>query len=75
MSVIVKKYDTAQICENGHIITIHFDTEEHERKNFCPQCSAPTIIKCPYCHSKIQGGLNETHKKLTSFNIRSNYIF
>ena len=50
-------YDTAQICENGHLVTMNFNSNPHNRKNFCTICSAKTITECPACKKPIQGCL------------------
>ncbi len=48
-------YDTAEICKNSHIITLHYESKPVERKSYCPLCNAPTIHECPICHTAIQG--------------------
>lgn len=67
--VDTSKFDTAQICINSHIITLHYDYSPQERKNFCPQCGAPTIIECPHCHNRIKGIRYETGNKFVSGNM------
>ncbi len=47
--------DFQQICENGHQITDSMYSHPEDNKNFCPQCGAKTISKCPSCHARIPG--------------------
>lgn len=46
-------YQTAQICENGHIITVNHASGSGE--NFCRLCGSKTIIACPTCNANIRG--------------------
>jgi len=48
-------YDVQQVCENGHQITGCYNFCPDERKKFCQECGAATIIACPTCNEKIQG--------------------
>jgi hypothetical protein len=48
-------YDTAQVCQEGHLITDFADSQPETKKNFCPKCGAATITACPNCSSKIKG--------------------
>ena len=50
-------YDTAQICNNGHVITPAYEDFPNNRKKFCPDCGAATINACPTCSSRIRGHL------------------
>ena len=52
-----KSYETAQICENGHVITIRYNSEKHEQEHFCSKCGAETFTECKYCHEPIKGSL------------------
>ena len=58
-------YETAQICENGHIITIRYNSEPYSRKDFCPECGAKTFTKCPHCHKPLQGSLVQKELVIT----------
>ena len=49
------RYDIAQICTNGHIITSRFASEPESRKKFCDKCGAVTITNCQNCNSPIKG--------------------
>lgn len=62
-------YEVAQICENGHIITIRYNSEPHSRKDFCPECGANTFTECPHCRAPLQGSL--VQKVATSYAVRS----
>jgi hypothetical protein len=48
-------YDVAQICENGHVITVYFGSSPQHGKKFCDQCGGPTLSQCPQCKANIQG--------------------
>lgn len=52
---MLKGYDFAQICLNGHVI--NDSTFEHPQLNLkhCFKCGCDTIIKCPDCNSGIHG--------------------
>lgn len=41
-----KSYEIAQICENGHVITIRYNSKKHEQEHFCFKCGAETFTKC-----------------------------
>lgn len=49
-----KRYDTAQICINGHIITdsIQVDPEDQKR---CDKCGGVLFIECQNCGANIRG--------------------
>lgn len=47
-------YRTAQICENGHVLTSDFTNTDKE-VSFCPECGAKTITACPRCGKSIRG--------------------
>ena len=49
------RYDIAQICNNGHIITSRFASRPESRKKFCDKCGAATITNCQNCNSPIRG--------------------
>jgi REase_DpnII-MboI/Uncharacterized protein conserved in bacteria (DUF2321) len=48
-------YDRLQVCRNGHAITWSADKNPQERRSFCPECGAPTIMNCPDCGARIKG--------------------
>lgn len=54
-----KSYEIAQICENGHVITIRYNSKKHEQEHFCFKCGAETFTECKYCHKSIKGSLVE----------------
>ena len=70
MTNATRYYETAQICENGHIITKHFDKYPMERCDACPKCGASTIFVCPHCHVKIRGCYHEK-RSVQTINIAS----
>lgn len=49
------RYETAQICEDGHVITIHAKGEPATRRESCPKCGKPTFTACPSCGAFIPG--------------------
>jgi hypothetical protein len=51
-------YDTAQICENGHVITGSAESFPHHREDHCSKCGAKTVMTCGDCHEKIRGHLH-----------------
>ena len=48
-------YDVAQVCLNGHVITRNAESAPELRREFCPKCGEPTIMKCPHCQAPIPG--------------------
>lgn len=48
-------YDIAQICLNGHVINSLAQSAPNHNKNFCDDCGAETITKCPSCNQFIKG--------------------
>lgn len=48
-------YDTAQVCMNGHCITGTTSTDSNRLSDYCPNCGAKTITKCPHCSADIRG--------------------
>lgn len=52
-----KFYGVAQVCTNGHVITIDYDDRDYERMKKCSICGADTITECPVCGHPIRGGL------------------
>ncbi len=53
------RYDTAQICMNGHIINSMSKSHPEHNKEFCDKCGARTITKCPHCNTPIRGHYHE----------------
>ena len=45
----------AQICENGHIITVDIDLYPEKTQKFCEKCGVPTMDKCKNCEANIPG--------------------
>lgn len=52
---VLNGYDMAQICEQGHIITMFGESRKSNTKKFCTDCGAPTITECSNCHETIRG--------------------
>jgi len=48
-------YDTQRVCLNGHQIDIAIHRFPSLIKEYCPECGAKTIIKCPSCQEEILG--------------------
>lgn len=48
-------YDTAMVCENGHLITDRLELMPEVASQFCSRCSARTISECPMCSAAIRG--------------------
>jgi hypothetical protein len=48
-------YETAQICENGHVVNSSTRSRPANNKAYCPKCGARTITKCPTCSTRILG--------------------
>jgi hypothetical protein len=50
-------FETAQICENGHIITTSSDSFPDHQQDHCSKCGARTIKACTQCNQSIRGHL------------------
>jgi hypothetical protein len=61
-------YDTAQICQNGHVINSFSTTESEYNQKYCEKCGAPTITLCPKCQTPIRG------KLIDEFSFMGNYL-
>jgi hypothetical protein len=48
-------YDTALICLNGHLINPAARLHPQHNRDFCTQCGAKTIQRCPSCSADILG--------------------
>jgi len=48
-------YDTAQICQNGHVVNSRVKANPQRNQNYCEQCGSATITNCPNCNSSIRG--------------------
>jgi len=51
----VGRYDTQQVCLNGHQITDRYQGAPQFRRSYCDKCGAGTIHKCPVCSAEIKG--------------------
>lgn len=49
------RYDVAQICLNGHIITTTATTKPERTQKYCDDCGAEAINGCPSCQAPIRG--------------------
>ncbi|MGO8862091.1 MAG: DUF2321 domain-containing protein [Acidimicrobiales bacterium] len=48
-------YETALVCENGHLITDNLRLAPNRAVPSCKRCRAPTLSACPNCSAPIQG--------------------
>ena len=62
------RYDTMQVCKNGHLITPAFRTFQHHGRKFCERCGAATVAACPSCNTIIPGQTIEGSVHLWSDN-------
>jgi len=51
----MSSFTNAQVCLNGHIITLSTEQEPFNMENYCADCGAKTITKCPSCGKQIRG--------------------
>jgi len=49
------RYDVAQICLNGHLITSMAKSNPEFTQKYYDKCGAETISSCPYCEEFIRG--------------------
>jgi hypothetical protein len=57
---VYEGYDTAQICENGHVITRRAESDPRYTEDHCSKCGAKTVMACASCSAKIRGHLHGT---------------
>jgi len=48
-------HDVAQVCRAGHLITKFAVSHPEDRSNFCPECSAATMMACESCSFRLEG--------------------
>ena len=53
--MLLDGYDTAQICQNGHVVTDMAQSLPQCQERFCGKCGEPTLMECPHCRSRIRG--------------------
>jgi hypothetical protein len=51
-------YETAQICNNGHVITSRVESSPELMQRYCETCGDETITKCENCGPNIRGYYN-----------------
>ncbi len=49
------RYDTAQVCRNGHVINSRYTRCPQFRQNFCGECGEAAITRCEQCGADIHG--------------------
>lgn len=54
---MTSKYDSFQVCLNGHSITRDYHLDPGTRDDYCSKCGAKTIRECPECGADIRGRL------------------
>jgi hypothetical protein len=54
-ATVLKGYDVAQICINGHVINERSESQPEHNTPHCDKCGAQTIAACPRCKNKIRG--------------------
>ena len=50
-----RRFDTAQICLNGHIVNRMADDHPESNADYCKDCGEKTITRCPSCNANIRG--------------------
>jgi hypothetical protein len=51
----LQRYDTAQVCPNGHVTNERVETMPQFNKAFCEKCGEKTLTTCPTCSASIRG--------------------
>ena len=57
-SSVLRGYDAAQICVQGHIISMYAESHPDKKQDHCIKCGAATVIECPNCKEPIRGYLH-----------------
>lgn len=50
-----RRFDTAQICLNGHVINRMADDHPESNADYCKDCGQKTITRCQSCNTNIRG--------------------
>ncbi len=50
-----RRFDTAQICLNGHIINRMVDDHPEANADHCKDCGQKTVTECQQCQARIRG--------------------
>ena len=58
------RYDTAQVCLNGHVITSCINLYPDAGSAFCVECGAATISECPTCGQPVRGSQHTSGMEL-----------
>jgi hypothetical protein len=56
---VYEGYNTARICENGHVIT-HYAETDGKVEDYCTKCGSKTVTACEHCQQKIRGHLHKS---------------
>jgi hypothetical protein len=57
-SFVLRGYDEAQICTQGHIVSMYAETHPDKKQAHCITCGSPTIMACQHCDEPIRGYLH-----------------
>ena len=67
-------YYTAQICQNGHVITEYVEEYPQDLEAYCSECGATTIKTCSKCNSNIRGA-STSGDSFINYYTAPNYCF
>lgn len=54
-STVLRGYDTAQVCTEGHIISMFAASNAERKQDHCIKCGAVTVMECSHCQEPIRG--------------------
>lgn len=63
-SSALRGYDAAQVCVEGHIISMFATTNAEKRQEHCIKCGAATVMECSHCQEPIRGFLHGGHSSV-----------
>lgn len=66
------KYDTQEVCLNGHQTTDSYYGSPEFRKKFCTTCGEKTIHTCPSCERDIKGRMR--YENIIDLSGRATYV-
>jgi hypothetical protein len=61
---VLRGYEEAQVCIEGHIVSMFATTSAEKRQDRCVKCGAATVMECAHCQEPIRGylhGSGESH--------------
>lgn len=59
--ISLRGYDGAQVCKQGHIVSMFAESHPEKKQDHCIHCGAATVMVCLHCEEPIRGYLHGSH--------------